>query len=420
MSKPPLFREAALKARQVKWLGEIVLVRPFSFLILTALASVMALLIVCFMVLGSYTKRSTVSGQLVPDVGVLKVYVPQPGIVLEKHVWEGRRIRKGELLYLTSSERQSGKQDGIQAAISRQVERRVVSLRNELSEQRRLQQDDESALRKKILGLQAEHANIVHQLSGQRVRIELAKAAFARTEELRLQGYISTEMSQQKQADLLDQKNRLQALERDQISIERELQAQQDELASLPLRQRSQSAQIERLIASTDQEWTESEGKRRIAVIAPQSGIATGATAEVGQSVDGNTPVVSIIPNGATLQAQLFAPSRAIGFIHRGDRVLLRFQAFPYQKFGHAEGVVASVSRVALASNELAGYPYPANANTEPLYRITVLLGRQNVTAYGKPERLQAGMLLDADVLHETRKLYEWVLEPLYSLSGKL
>jgi membrane fusion protein len=120
------------------------------------------------------------------------------------------------------------------------------------------------------------------------------------------------------------------------------------------------------------------------------------------------------------LQAHLYAPSRAIGFIRPADHVLLRYQAFPYQKFGHAQGVVASVSRTALSASELAGAPTGAAANGEPLYRITVILARPTITAYGKPQPLQAGMLVDADILQEKRKLYEWVLEPLYSLTGKL
>jgi membrane fusion protein len=61
-----------------------------------------------------------------------------------------------------------------------------------------------------------------------------------------------------------------------------------------------------------------------------------------------------------------------------------------------------------------------ANADSEPLYRITVQLSAQTVTAYGMSRALQAGMLVDADVLQEKRHLYEWVLEPLYSLTGKL
>jgi membrane fusion protein len=380
----------------------------------------MALLILCFMVFGSYTKRSAVAGQLVPDAGVLKVYAPQAGIVLEKQVREGQRFMKGDILYLTSSERQNIAKDGIQETISRQVALREQSLRNELSHMRKMQQDEEGALRKKIDGLQAEQANVIHQMAGQRARIELADAAVKRAAELLAQGFISTEVWQQKQADQLDQRNRLQTLERDEISVGRELQGQFSELTSLPFRQRTQLAQIERLITSTDQEWTESEGKRRTAVIAPQSGIATAVTAEVGQAVDGSRPLLSIVPDGAVLQAHLFAPSRAIGFIRPGDRVLLRYQAYPYQKFGHAEGIVASVSRTALSAGEVAFTPVPTNNNAEPLYRITVILARQTITAYGKPLPLQPGMLVDADILHERRKLYEWVLEPLFSLTGKL
>jgi membrane fusion protein len=420
VSSTPLFRSAALNACQVKWLGEIVLVRPLSFLALTAMAIFMALLIVCFLLFASYTKRSTVSGQLVPDIGILRVYAPQPGVVVAKHVREGQWFRKGDILFLTSSERQSSTRNDIQATISRQVALREQSLREDLTNTLRLQEVDASVLRKKIDGLQAEQGKVIHQLADQRVRIELADAAVKRAGQLRTQGYISTELWQQKQVDLLDQRNRLQALERDQISVERELQVQRSELASLPLRHRTQLAQIERLITSTGQEWTESEGKRRIALVSPVSGVATAVTAEVGQAIDGGKPVVSIVPDGAVLQAHLFARSRAIGFIRPGDQVLLRYQAYPYQKFGHAKGVVASVSRTALVASDLAGTPAQASNSGEALYRITVTLARQTITAYGKPLPLQAGMLVDADILHEKRKLYEWVLEPLYSLTGKL
>jgi membrane fusion protein len=420
MNNSPLFRQAALNARHVKWLGEIVLARPLSFTFLTTVAVGMGMLIVGFLFVASYTKRSTVSGQLAPDIGVLKIYAPQSGTVLEKRVREGQLVKRGELLYLVSSERQSSTEGGIQATISRQVGLRQQSLRDELSQTRTLQQDEESALHKKINGLEAEQANVVHQLFGQRARIELAEAAVKRASQLLAQGYYSTEMTQQKQADLLDQRNRLSALERDQISVTRELHNQKSELTSLPLRQHKQLAQIERLLTNTDQEWTESEAKRRIAITAPESGIATAVTAEVGQSVDGAKPLVSIIPSGAVLQAHLYAPSRAIGFIRPADRVLLRYQAFPYQKFGHTRGTVASVSRTALSASEIAGVPTAATGNGEPLYRITVIVERQSIVAYGKAQPLQAGMLVDADILQEKRKLYEWVLEPLYSLTGKL
>jgi membrane fusion protein len=108
-----------------------------------------------------------------------------------------------------------------------------------------------------------------------------------------------------------------------------------------------------------------------------------------------------------------------VGFVRPGDPVLIRYAAFPFEKFGHQRGTVESVSRTALPSNELDALG-SADSRSESLYRISVRLASQSVLAYGKDQPLQAGMLLDADVLREKRRLYEWVFEPLYALAGKL
>ena len=54
----------------------------------------------------------------------------------------------------------------------------------------------------------------------------------------------------------------------------------------------------------------------------------------------------------------------------------------------------------------------------EPLYRVTVALDAQTATAYGAAQPLQPGMTLKADVLIETRRVWQWVLDPLYALRG--
>lgn len=415
MKRMSLFREEALLAPRAQWLGEIIMIRPPIFSVLATISSGFALMIAAMLFLGSYTKRSTVSGQLISDIGVIKVYPPQAGIVLKKAVEEGQHIHQGDILYTISSERQTAARSEIQKAISTQVASRRQSLLDELAHTKQAQQDEQSAQFKKIEALQAEQNNVMHQLASQRNRIELSEDAYNRATQLFEQGFISREVMQQKQADLLDQRLRLQTLERDEINVGRELLAARNDAESLPLRQHNQLAQIERLLANTEQEWTESESKRSIAVTAPESGIVTAITAEAGQTVDGAKPVISIIPTGAQLQAHLFAPSRAIGFIHQGDTVLLRCQAFPFQKFGHVHGVILSISQTSLPPGELG-----ASSTGEPLYRITVKLAHQTLTAYGKPQPLQLGMQVEADVLLERRRLYEWVLEPLYSLTGKL
>src|SRR5690606_8313600 len=96
-----------------------------------------------------------------------------------------------------------------------------------------------------------------------------------------------------------------------------------------------------------------------------------------------------------------------------GDEVLLKYAAFPFQKFGHHRGVVTRIARLALATDAEDGRP------AESAYRGVVELPAQSVTAYGTARPLRAGMAVEAEVLGETRRIYEWMLEPLYTLAGR-
>ncbi|MDV7397670.1 hypothetical protein RZS08_40090, partial [Arthrospira platensis SPKY1] len=53
-------------------------------------------------------------------------------------------------------------------------------------------------------------------------------------------------------------------------------------------------------------------------------------------------------------------------------------------------------------------------------YRITVELENQTVTANGQPWALRPGMVFEADVIQETRRLYEWALDPIYAVTGRM
>jgi membrane fusion protein len=235
--------------------------------------------------------------------------------------------------------------------------------------------------------------------------------------------YIARDEVDRREQDLLDQRARLQSFERERIALERERSSSRSELSSLGFRQQALLSQLDRGLSGLSQERTESEGKRGIEILAPEDGVATAVTGTLGSITDGNKPLVSIVPKNASLVAQIYAPSRAVGFVEPGDKVMLRFQAYPYQKFGHQAGRVVSVSKTALPPGEItnfAGTPQGGQGQSEPIYRITVALSKQTVKAYGKSHDLQAGMLLEADVLQDKRRLYEWVLEPLYSLTGKI
>ncbi|HSH88184.1 MAG TPA: HlyD family efflux transporter periplasmic adaptor subunit [Methylophilus sp.] len=421
MANPPLYRHAALNAQKTHWLGTILLIRPLSYSVLTLIAVLFATMVVVFMTWGTYTKRSAVVGQLVPETGLVKVYSPQFGIVVDKRVREGQAVKRDEVLFVLSSERYSDEQNSIQASISTQHKQQRQSLQDEIGKTRLQQRDEQQALQSRLDGIKDELERLDVQYQAQQTRVQLSDEALKRYQGLLEKNYISREQTQQKQEDWIEQSTRLESMTREQVRMRRELAARQDELSSLRAKHQNQIAQLERSVSSVSQQLTESEAKRRLVIRAPESGTATAVVANLGTAVEGSRPLVSIVPAGAMLQAYLFAPSRAVGFVREGVPVRLRYQAYPYQKFGQASGRVESVSRTALPAGEIftMGNPSANSQNNEPYYRITVVLERQSITAYGKQQPLQAGMLLDADIMLERRRLYEWVLEPLFSLTGK-
>ena len=192
----------------------------------------------------------------------------------------------------------------------------------------------------------------------------------------------------------------------------------QNQLQELPLTIESQRNELRFRLASINQSLAQNEAQRASVLRAPRDGLVANLAIQDGQTVTASQRLLSILPEGSLLQAELWLPSRAIGFIETGNQVILRYPAFPYQKFGQQSGWVLAVARGATGASELTallGRPI-----SEPLYRVLVRLDQQAVSAYGKPEPLKPGMTVDADILLERRRLIEWVLEPLYGLSRSL
>ena len=223
---------------------------------------------------------------------------------------------------------------------------------------------------------------------------------------------------QQQKASVFEQRATLQRLLRESAQLRRQLAVLAQEQVSLPDQIDALAAAEARDRASLGQERLESTRRGESILAAPVTGTVTALLGQAGQSVQGGQSIMTLLPDGARLEAHLLVPSRAVGFVAPGDAVLLRYHAFPYQKFGQGRGEVIRVSRSALSAGELASLAVGGSAS-EPLYRVVVSLERESVQAFGHAEPLKPGMLLEADVLGERRRLWEWLFEPLFSIRGR-
>jgi len=170
-----LYRKEALEAQTPALHGKIILIQPMSFRFLTAMALAMAGVVILFLLCGSYTRHSTVSGQLVPDGGLIRIYAPQTGVVLERHVQENQHVDAGDVLFVISSERRSSIENDTQASISAQISARGDSLRNELNVNRLLQQKERDLLVSKVGELRSQLELLNRQIEGQQRRVDLRR-----------------------------------------------------------------------------------------------------------------------------------------------------------------------------------------------------------------------------------------------------
>jgi membrane fusion protein len=271
-------------------------------------------------------------------------------------------------------------------------------------------------LEQRVASMQQEAVQLKAQLVTQQARVRSAQSALARYQALVKQKFVSEAVVQEKQDELLEQHGRLQVLQRGEVTLQRDLAALKLEVGSSALKAHSKREGIDREISQLDQQLTEYEAKRALVIAAPVDGTVTTVLAEEGQNAGTSAPLLSILPAGAQLQAELLVPSRSIGFIAREQTVALRYQPFPYQRFGLYRGRVTEISKTLISPGDTT-LPVPLEG---PAYRVTVALESQSVSAYGQQVPLQAGMTIDADVLLDHRRLLEWIFDPLYSLTRRV
>lgn len=417
-----LFRQEVAAARQSQWLGTVLLAPTISQGLLTGFATLAMAGLVSLLFFADYTRKERVNGWLVPEQGVVRVIAPQPGVIAQLHVRDGEQVSKGAPLVTLSAEIQSEALGSTQNEIVQRLKTRRESLISQRELQKHLLREETTGLLGRIAALRSEHDQLVEEARIQRHHASLAEEAAARLRPLLGAGLITATRLEAAEGNRLDQARKLRSLERQQTTVERERLALEAERDALPLKSEGKLSDLDRNIATLEQELAIAEARRQIVVSAAQAGVVTALRAEHGSSVSTTIPLLNIVPAGSELTAQLFVPSGAIGFIRIGQEVRLRYRAFPYQKFGHYAGRVAHVSRAAVSPHEmgtqLAGLTTLLRGD-EPVYLVTVRLARQTVTAYAEAVPLQPGMQLQADVEIETRRLIEWVFDPLYTVTGR-
>lgn len=438
-----MFRTEVLQAQSDQWLGRIRVARPPSFAWVTGIAVALAAALIAFVSLGQVSRKVRLPGLLLPSEGLISVNALQAGMVAEWLVTEGQQVASGQPLMRLISPRLLSEGDATALAAQALAQQRSALTTERLLLRQQARQREE-ALNDRERSLLAEARQAEVELETHRLRAELAAKSQARFEDLAQTGFVSPAQTQQKQEELLDLQLRQRNAQRSSEVLRREIQSLHAERQANRTGLASSLARLDRSFASLRQDVHDNEARGGLIVAAPKAGTVSALIPHAGQAVQLGQTLLSLVPEGrmdpekapqpdegartpaslgaSRLQAQLFAPSRTAGFVQTGQTVWLRYAAYPYQKFGMAQGTVSDVSRTPIAQQDLpAGQAQAllsAARTNEPMYRITVNLARQEIDIFGKAQSLKVGMSLDADVMQDRRAIWEWLLEPVLAISG--
>lgn len=353
-----------------------------------------------------------VQGKLEPGSSVKRIDAPVPGVVEAVLVKEGAVVRFGQPLVrfdlrearsilAAAEEVRSRLQNEIQvyraslgevngAGLSVNQRLQLDSQQTEISSKRRAAEEDLAKSRERLRGIEDTLAT--------------AENVAARYRDLSSSGAVS-------EIQVLESLNKVQQLRAERNSEMREIARLQAVLVNtrstpgVDLRGRIEVNL--RQISELDRDIAKARLQIQYGLLtAPAAGEVFDITVGPGSVVqqvqpDSSKPMMKIVPNDR-LQAKVYLPNTAIGFVRVGQRADLSIDTFNSSDYGRIPATVQRIGSDALTPQELA---QALGSDANGLYFPAVLkLQRQSLKLHDRSAPLQAGMSLTADILLRERR----------------
>lgn len=415
-----VFRNEALEYHSDTEYGDVIIPASFSMTVCAVATLFIFICAVLFIYYGSYTRKAHLTGIVMPSSGLVKITPQYAGYITQLTVSEGQHVIAGEPLYHINGEHFNEQGAGTLAAMNLSLRTQYAMLSSQETLELRDNQQQQAAIKQRIASLQLQVKSAEQRLKMAERQVGLTTSVMGSYQKLAGTHYVSDIEYQQKQIEVSTAQQNVEDQRQGLLQLRTAIEATKDDLNHLIILGGSRKAELDRQLQEIRQQQEELAGQENITLTAPVSGTVAAVLVRQGQSVRALEPVMTVVPDNASLQIELYAASQNAGFIQPGQRVALRFAAFPYQKFGVQYGTIHEISRTTLTLSDLLSVSPVTWKENEGRYRVIVRPENPFILAYGKKEPLRPGMTLEGDVNLDTRPLWEWLTEPLWSLKGKL
>lgn len=159
------------------------------------------------------------------------------------------------------------------------------------------------------------------------------------------------------------------------------------------------------------------EGYRRL--VSPVDGVVQTVKIHTpGAVVTTADTLMTVVPDGVGIEVEAAVANQDIGFVREGQAVAIKVEAFPFTRYGLLKGTVRKLGRDATpAASPGAGRTEGTAADAQPATALTypakVALEQDWIVVDGKPERLQPGMTVSAEIKTGNRRVLDYLLSPV-------
>lgn len=414
-----MFRQEALDNRKMKWRGRAILLpgMPLWLTMLGSIAFITAFL--TFVIAGTYSRRVNVSGEVTTWPRAVNIYSGVQGFIVRQFVHEGQSIKKGDPIYqidvskstrsgvVTDNQRRDIENQLVRVdnIISRLAESKKITL-NTLEKQR-LQYSDAFRLSSDITRQAAEGIKIMKN-NMENYRNYQSKGLITQDQ---LTNQVALYYQQQNNLLSLSGQNEQNALQI--TSLESQIQTQAADFDNRIYQMELQRYELQKELVDTDVGG-------EIIIRALSDGKVDSLSVTVGQMVNAGDSLLQVIPeNIENYYLIIWVPNDAVPYISAGDKVNIRYEAFPAEKFGQFSATVKTISRTPASTQEMLTYkgaPQNTLGISVPWYKVIVKPEKQIISYDGKSLPLENGMKAESTLFLEKRRIYQWMLSPFYDM----
>jgi membrane fusion protein len=359
----------------------------------------MLALVLLFALLADFDRVATVRGVVTPASGVSRLVAPQPGIVTAVLVRQGATLRRGEPMMRIASTALLPSGTAASAARLAAFGRQQQIAREDIGVEALRADAERARLRDQMAQLAASARSIEVQAALQRERIASNELRLRNLAPLRERGYVSGVAYQQQEETVLTLRQQLAELEQRRAGAGHELDQLRLRSAELDAQCRRVTLQSAATLAELERGAADAQTEAEIMLAAPVAGKVAALHVLPGRSVAAADELATMVQSDA-LEAILLVPSSAVGALRPGQKVVLRYDAFPYQRYGVGRGIVKEIAATVS--------PAAGDSAATPTYSVRVALVRN-----GAPFALRPDMSLSASIVIERRTLLDWLLAPL-------